>query len=118
MLLQKKNLRVIKTGAWLDASHEALQFKRVGGGMVVQTRDNTGAGEVTGGKVVSKRAPEVVDEVRLPGRPDIVEHGAHLGAGSAFLDQRYGWHAYLTSRPDLRIWARRNSPAKRPAKNR
>ena len=57
VLLQKKNLRVIKTGAWLDAKHEGIQFKRVGGGMVIQTRDNTGIGEVTGGKVVSKRAP-------------------------------------------------------------
>ena len=56
-LKQKKNLRIIKTNGWLDAKHESLQFKRVGGGMVVQTRDNTGIGEVTGGKVVSKRAP-------------------------------------------------------------
>jgi phosphoribosylaminoimidazolecarboxamide formyltransferase/IMP cyclohydrolase len=56
-LRQKKNLRLIATGAWLPANHEAMQYKRVGGGLVVQTRDNTGAGEVTGGKVVSKRAP-------------------------------------------------------------
>jgi phosphoribosylaminoimidazolecarboxamide formyltransferase/IMP cyclohydrolase len=56
-LRQKKNLRLISTGAWLAANHESLQLKRVGGGLVVQTRDNTAAGEVTGGKVVSKRAP-------------------------------------------------------------
>jgi phosphoribosylaminoimidazolecarboxamide formyltransferase/IMP cyclohydrolase len=57
VLRQKKNLRLLATGAWLDAKHEALQYKRVGGGLVVQTRDATAAGEVTGGKIVSKRAP-------------------------------------------------------------
>jgi phosphoribosylaminoimidazolecarboxamide formyltransferase/IMP cyclohydrolase len=57
LLKQKKNLRLLATGAWLDAKHPALQYKRVGGGLVVQTRDATAQGEVTGGKVVSKRAP-------------------------------------------------------------
>jgi len=56
-LRQKKNLRLLATGAWLGADHASLQFKRVGGGLVVQTRDATGPGEVTNGKVVSKRAP-------------------------------------------------------------
>jgi len=57
VLTQKKNLRLLATGAWLSATHAALQYKRVGGGMVVQDRDATGGVEVTGGKVVSKRAP-------------------------------------------------------------
>jgi phosphoribosylaminoimidazolecarboxamide formyltransferase/IMP cyclohydrolase len=57
VLRTKKNLRLLATGAWLGAGHEALQWKRIGGGLVVQTRDNTGAGEVTGGKVMTKRAP-------------------------------------------------------------
>ncbi len=57
LLRQKKNLRLIATGTWLAANHEALQLKRVGGGVVVQTRDSSGPGEVTSGKVVSKRAP-------------------------------------------------------------
>jgi len=57
LLRAKKNLRLLATHAWLAADHEALQFKRVGGGIVAQTRDATAAGEVTGGKVVSKRAP-------------------------------------------------------------
>ncbi|HEX7600657.1 MAG TPA: bifunctional phosphoribosylaminoimidazolecarboxamide formyltransferase/IMP cyclohydrolase, partial [Polyangiaceae bacterium] len=57
VLRQKKNLRLLATGAWLDAKHESLQTKRVGGGLVAQTRDASGAGEVTGGKIVSKRAP-------------------------------------------------------------
>ena len=57
ILRAKKNLRLLATRAWLPADHAALQFKRVGGGIVAQTRDATAAGEVTGGKVVSKRAP-------------------------------------------------------------
>ena len=57
ILRSKKNLRLLATGAWLAADHAAFQYKRVGGGLVVQTRDATAAGEVTGGKVVSKRAP-------------------------------------------------------------
>ncbi len=57
ILRARKNLRLLAPHAWLAADHAALQFKRVGGGVVVQTRDATAAGEVTGGKVVSKRAP-------------------------------------------------------------
>jgi phosphoribosylaminoimidazolecarboxamide formyltransferase/IMP cyclohydrolase len=57
VLRAKKNLRLLATGAWLGPEHAALQYKRVGGGMVVQTRDASAAGEVTKGKVVTKRAP-------------------------------------------------------------
>ncbi len=57
VLRTKKNLRVLATGEWLHADHQAVQYKRVGGGLVVQTRDNTGIGEATGAKVASKRAP-------------------------------------------------------------
>ena len=57
VLRAKKNLRLLATGAWLAANHEGLTYKRIGGGVVVQTRDNTGPGEVTNGKVVTKRAP-------------------------------------------------------------
>jgi len=57
VLRAKKNLRLLATGAWLGAEHEALQWKRVGGGLVVQTRDASGQGEVERGKVVTKRAP-------------------------------------------------------------
>ncbi|MDF2692835.1 MAG: cyclohydrolase [Labilithrix sp.] len=54
-LRAKKNLRLIATGA-----HDAqgtLQYKRISGGLVVQSRDDGAAGQVTGGKVVTKRAP-------------------------------------------------------------
>jgi phosphoribosylaminoimidazolecarboxamide formyltransferase/IMP cyclohydrolase len=53
----KKNLRILRTGAWLSADHAALAYKQVGGGLVVQDRDATAAGEVLRGKVVSQRVP-------------------------------------------------------------
>ncbi len=57
LLRSKKNLRILATGGWLGAGHAALAYKRVGGGLVVQDRDATAAGEVTRGKVAGKRAP-------------------------------------------------------------
>jgi phosphoribosylaminoimidazolecarboxamide formyltransferase/IMP cyclohydrolase len=57
ILRAKKNLRILATGTWLPADHASLQYKRVGGGIAVQTRDATAAGEVLRGKVVTKRAP-------------------------------------------------------------
>jgi phosphoribosylaminoimidazolecarboxamide formyltransferase/IMP cyclohydrolase len=63
VLRAKKNLRLLATGAWLGADHAALAYKRVGGGLVVQDRDATAGGEVTRGKVASRRAP-TADELR------------------------------------------------------
>jgi len=57
ILRAKKNLRLLATGAWLTADHIALQYKRVGGGLVAQTRDATAASEVARAKVVTRRAP-------------------------------------------------------------
>ena len=57
VLRTKKNLRLLATGGWLGSEHAALASKRVGGGLVVQDRDATAAGEVTRGRVASKRAP-------------------------------------------------------------
>jgi phosphoribosylaminoimidazolecarboxamide formyltransferase/IMP cyclohydrolase len=56
-LRRKKTLRILATGAWLRRDHEALTYKRIGGGLVVQQRDGTGAGEVRKGKVMTKRVP-------------------------------------------------------------
>jgi phosphoribosylaminoimidazolecarboxamide formyltransferase/IMP cyclohydrolase len=56
-LRAKKALRVLATGAWLDRSHAARQFKRVGDGFVVQDRDVTASGEVRTGKLVTRAAP-------------------------------------------------------------
>ena len=55
-LRTKKNLRLIATGP-ADMSHAPLQYKRVSGGLVVQSRDDGAAGQATTGKVVTKRAP-------------------------------------------------------------
>ncbi|WP_394838385.1 bifunctional phosphoribosylaminoimidazolecarboxamide formyltransferase/IMP cyclohydrolase [Pendulispora rubella] len=63
VLRAKKNLRLLATGAWLAADHEALQYKRVGGGLVVQSRDASAKGEVENGKVVTRRAP-TAEELR------------------------------------------------------
>jgi len=63
VLRAKKNLRLLATGAWLAADHEALQYKRVGGGLVVQSRDASAKGEVENGKVVTRRPPSA-EELR------------------------------------------------------
>lgn len=57
LLQTKKRLRLLAVGAWLSASHRALTWKRVGGGLVVQERDATGAGEIAAAKVTTRRAP-------------------------------------------------------------
>ncbi len=63
VLRAKKNLRLLATGGWLDAGHQALAYKRVSGGLVVQDRDATGVGEATAAKVATKRAP-TAEELR------------------------------------------------------
>ena len=63
VLRAKKNLRLLATGAWHAPEHPELTFKRVGGGLVLQERDATGAGEVARGKVATQRAPSV-EELR------------------------------------------------------
>jgi phosphoribosylaminoimidazolecarboxamide formyltransferase/IMP cyclohydrolase len=57
LLRAKKNLRLLETRGWLGPEHAALTYKRVSGGLVVQDRDATAAGEVTRGKVATRRAP-------------------------------------------------------------
>jgi len=57
LLRGKKNLRLLATGAWLPADQAELTWKRVGGGLVVQDRDASAAGEVEHARVVSRRAP-------------------------------------------------------------
>ena len=57
VLRTKKNLRILATAGWLAADHQALQFKRVGGGLVVQSRDASAGAEIPNAKVVTARAP-------------------------------------------------------------
>ena len=63
-LRAKKNLRLLATGAWLGAAHAAQTSKRVSGGLVVQDRDATAAGEVSSGRTATRRAP-TPEELRL-----------------------------------------------------
>lgn len=65
LLRTKQKLRVLATGVWLGAGHRELTFKPVGGGIVVQERDATAAGEVRGGKVVTERAPTADERAAL-----------------------------------------------------
>lgn len=53
----KKSLRLLATETWLDARHAELQYKRVGGGLVVQSRDAGVSGEVENARVVTTRQP-------------------------------------------------------------
>jgi phosphoribosylaminoimidazolecarboxamide formyltransferase / IMP cyclohydrolase len=57
VLRAKKNLRLLATGAWLAASQQALDYRRVSGGIVAQSRDATAGGEVRSGRVASQRTP-------------------------------------------------------------
>ncbi len=63
ILRTKKNLRLLAIGELRAASASGLVTKRVEGGLLVQTRDASGPGEVIGGKIVSKRQP-TADEIR------------------------------------------------------
>ncbi|MFO0616032.1 MAG: bifunctional phosphoribosylaminoimidazolecarboxamide formyltransferase/IMP cyclohydrolase [Polyangiaceae bacterium] len=57
ILRQKKNLRLLATGPWLPAGAVDRVFKRIGGGLLVQERDNTGAKDLDKARVVTSRAP-------------------------------------------------------------
>ena len=57
LLTQKKALRLLATGKMLGPDFAEWQYKRVGGGLLVQERDATRESEVRAGRVVSKRAP-------------------------------------------------------------
>lgn len=65
LLRTKQKLRILATGAWLPASLAELTYKRVSGGIVVQDRDATAAGEVANAKVVTKRAPTAAELAAL-----------------------------------------------------
>lgn len=56
-LRAKAALRLLATGDWLFSDYADRQYRRVGGGLVVQDRDRTGAGEVERGRVVTRRQP-------------------------------------------------------------
>ncbi|HEX9296391.1 MAG TPA: bifunctional phosphoribosylaminoimidazolecarboxamide formyltransferase/IMP cyclohydrolase [Polyangiaceae bacterium] len=65
VLHTKKNLRLLATGIWLGADQATLEYKRVSGGVVAQTRDTTGRGEVRRAKVATRRAPTEAELLAL-----------------------------------------------------
>ncbi|MFO0555562.1 MAG: bifunctional phosphoribosylaminoimidazolecarboxamide formyltransferase/IMP cyclohydrolase [Polyangiaceae bacterium] len=74
LLRAKKNLRLLATGAWLAADHHELGWKRIGGGLVVQSRDATAAGEVEHGRVVTSRPPTDAERAALAFAWRVVKH--------------------------------------------
>ncbi len=74
LLRKKKNLRLLATGKILPADDGMLIYRRVGGGLVVQDRDATGAGEVAVGKVVTRRAPTDAELAALDFGWRVVKH--------------------------------------------
>jgi phosphoribosylaminoimidazolecarboxamide formyltransferase/IMP cyclohydrolase len=57
VLAEKKNLRVLRLGAWSESGDTGFDFKKVSGGLLVQTSDN-GVVTETDLSVVSKKAPD------------------------------------------------------------
>jgi len=57
VVAEKKNVRLLKTGEWTSASSGAFDFKKVSGGLLVQSSDD---GEITAAdlKVVSEKQPD------------------------------------------------------------
>ena len=64
VLSSKKNLRVLACGD-LSGKTAAFITKRVSGGLVAQSSDRTGPGEVAGARVVTKRAPSAEELAAL-----------------------------------------------------
>jgi phosphoribosylaminoimidazolecarboxamide formyltransferase/IMP cyclohydrolase len=70
VLRTKKNLRLLATGMLLPPDLSERVYKRISGGVVVQSRDATARGEVAAGRVVSKRgvSPEELAALDLAWR--------------------------------------------------
>jgi phosphoribosylaminoimidazolecarboxamide formyltransferase / IMP cyclohydrolase len=74
LLKKKKNLRLLACGAILAADHPMLVYRRVSGGLVVQDRDASAPGEVSGGKVVTRRAATSAELAALDFAWRVVKH--------------------------------------------
>jgi phosphoribosylaminoimidazolecarboxamide formyltransferase/IMP cyclohydrolase len=61
VLRNKKNLRLLSVGDPPKVTGPQLDWRRITGGLVAMTLDDTGAGEVEKGKVATKRAPTAAE---------------------------------------------------------
>lgn len=57
VLAEKKNVRVLRTGAWPQSADATFDFKKVSGGLLVQSSD-TGVVTAADLRVVSKKTPD------------------------------------------------------------
>ncbi|HKP56205.1 MAG TPA: bifunctional phosphoribosylaminoimidazolecarboxamide formyltransferase/IMP cyclohydrolase [Polyangiales bacterium] len=64
-LQQRKNLRLLATGAWLAGDKPARYSKFVSGGLLVQDRDASAGQEVAQAKLVTQRAPTDAERASL-----------------------------------------------------
>ncbi len=74
VLRKKKNLRLLALGEGAERGGGAWVFRRVSGGMVVQERDLMATGEVTEGRVVTRRAPTPQEQASLGFAWRVVKH--------------------------------------------
>jgi phosphoribosylaminoimidazolecarboxamide formyltransferase/IMP cyclohydrolase len=74
ILRGKKNLRLLATGPASSGAPPSLQYKRVEGGLLAQTRDASGATEVRQGKVVTRRGPTEEELVGLDFAWKVAKH--------------------------------------------
>jgi phosphoribosylaminoimidazolecarboxamide formyltransferase/IMP cyclohydrolase len=71
-LRKKKKLRLVATGPWSPVG--GVTFKKIGGGLVAHTIDNTGPGEVANGKVATKKAPSDAERRSLAFAWQVCKH--------------------------------------------
>ncbi|MCG8555682.1 MAG: bifunctional phosphoribosylaminoimidazolecarboxamide formyltransferase/IMP cyclohydrolase [Proteobacteria bacterium] len=65
VLRRKKSLRLLATGQRLPAEHQALQVKRVGGGLLLQDRDASAASDLQSARVATEREPNASERAAL-----------------------------------------------------
>ncbi|VFP82138.1 bifunctional phosphoribosylaminoimidazolecarboxamide formyltransferase/IMP cyclohydrolase [Candidatus Erwinia haradaeae] len=85
LAVTKKNLRILICGEWKQLRHMALDFKRVKGGLLVQSQDT---------KIVSKNQLRVVSK-RLASQRDI-------------LDSLFGWKVAKFVKSNAIVYVRNN----------
>lgn len=97
-LKKKKNLRVISTGAWLDASYKDITFKKVSGGIVVMDRDSRGLEDLVDARCVTARKPTDEEQQALRFNWRVCKHVKSNAIVFGLADQTVGVGAGQMSR--------------------